>query len=79
MCAIELRKVITGIDKVTIMPAKYSIDIDLDTISLAGLKKLARVALKIRETIAKNPRRTTSVIVMHASQGPHRYMSAAKL
>ncbi len=32
------------------MPAKYSIDTDRDTIPLAELKKLARVALKIQET-----------------------------
>ncbi len=35
------------------MPAKYSIDTDLDTIPLAELKKLALIALKLHETDRK--------------------------
>ncbi len=49
----ELKIIITMIDKAKIMPAKYSIDTDLDTIPLTELEKLARVALKIQETDRK--------------------------
>jgi hypothetical protein len=39
------------------MPAKYTIDTDLDTIPLSELKKLARVALKIQETDRKKAKK----------------------
>jgi hypothetical protein len=39
--------------KATIMTTRYSIDTDLDTLPLAELKKLARVALKLHESDRK--------------------------